>query len=248
MDTLSQITSSPYFSMVGFLVGLIGLGTSIYFFIQSRTLKQIAWKTEDSKLIEENITKIENVQVSYQGKPVNRLKSSRITFWNSGSTVIDTDDIAAADPLGVKTDAEILSGKVIQTTNGANQVQVTIKNRSAEIIFDFLNPLDGAIIELMLEGNAIDFSGQIKGGSIYSANQDEEERHKITDGTSVGCWLVGMGCWVLVGGVTLFDPRTYQNLDPIKLPMLCIAALSVVAYPFLAFRLLKPRPRKPSRL
>lgn len=96
------------------------------------------------------------VKVIYNDKTVERLTKLIIVFWNDGSAVLDKNDIAESDPLKLSFDGEVLDARLLRQTKSVNQFRVTLDetyNNLANITFDYLDPKDGAVIEILHTSN-----------------------------------------------------------------------------------------------
>ncbi len=111
----------------------------------------------------------EEVEITFNGHAVPRLTSTQCFFWNAGKSSISGGDIVPGDPLRLEFDEgnEIVKARIVRTTRSVNNIQVDSppKAHRALITFDFLDPGDGALLEL-LHTSALRFpkvAGTIKG-------------------------------------------------------------------------------------
>src|SRR5438477_11312597 len=79
-------------------IGVLGLVTGYYFYRKSLREKMPCWSIKSNVLVQDNIARLEGVEISYNGQKVENLVISRILFWNNGSETIDSQDIALANP------------------------------------------------------------------------------------------------------------------------------------------------------
>lgn len=161
---------------IGTLIGIAGIVISIivsYYFYKKSQVKCIpAYQTKKIRIIDiENRINIDNVDIKYNNRKVNRLSKVYLVFWNDGNKTIDGKDIVDKDKLRVtfnSEDGEILSTKVIKVTRNVNEFRV-IPNKEkvneALIEFNFLDPSDGAVVEILhsLKKSELDINGSIKG-------------------------------------------------------------------------------------
>lgn len=108
------------------------------------------------------------VEVLYSSKPVQRLTKLVVIFWNDGTSVLDKADVAESDPLKLKVDGEVLSAQLLKQTKPVNQFRVRLDDtyiNIAHISFDYLDPKDGAVIEILHTAHEkyASFEGSIKG-------------------------------------------------------------------------------------
>lgn len=155
---------------VGSLIGLVGLivgGAGIFSYKIARSTAQPAYQQSYLKLLggEENNLPSE-VEVFYKNSKVSRLTKNRVIFWNNGTEVLDRSAIVSGDPISISYSKKtnILSFKVLRVTRDVVNFDV---HRPAEdaasllIDFDYLDPKDGAIIEILHDGS--DRYPQIRG-------------------------------------------------------------------------------------
>lgn len=94
------------------------------------------------------------VDINFQGKSVPRLALTEVYFWNAGKQMMRGDQIVEDDPLRCEFESsdKILKAHVAAVTRPVNKLTASVP-QSAEykaiIDFDYLNPKDGARIELL---------------------------------------------------------------------------------------------------
>jgi hypothetical protein len=97
---------------------------------------------------------MQDVEILYRGKHVDRLTRSDIIFWNSGKQTLYGSDIVADDAVRceLSPDALALEVRIIKCTRDANKFTARIDDNSQNRVilsFDYLDPQDGAVIELL---------------------------------------------------------------------------------------------------
>jgi len=95
-----------------------------------------------------------DVEVRYRGHPVERLTKTHLVLWNSGKATIRGTDIVEDDPIRCEflPESQVLEVSVVQSTRLANKVFVKPVNDHSNwaiITFDYLDPQDGATIEIL---------------------------------------------------------------------------------------------------
>ena len=110
------------------------------------------------------------VSVLFKGATIARLTKTVLVFWNNGTDVLDQNRIVAGDPITISFDEEdrILGYRVLATTrdaNGFSIVQDNICPHKLLIDFSYLDPGDGASVELLHDSKRRypDVAGSIKG-------------------------------------------------------------------------------------
>jgi hypothetical protein len=140
---------------VGSLISLSGLIAALIIYRASRVGARPVFQAKVLRLLsKENPALPSEVEVYYQGSPVPRLTRVHIIIWNSGTRLLRGTDIVQEDPLRFVVDSsgKILNASLVKTTRGTNKFAVSIvQDRPNELLcqFDYLDPGDGATIELL---------------------------------------------------------------------------------------------------
>src|ERR1043165_89665 len=140
---------------------------SIYFYLKSRRFRQVICTYESTTLQSKAHP---DVEITFRGESVINLTRTIIALWNGG-----TDEIRAGDiPNGVypkiklETTARILSATVLATSKPNINFSIAHTSGSTVIVtFDYLNPADGGVLEVLSERPArrtIDVDATIIGG------------------------------------------------------------------------------------
>ncbi|WP_141441353.1 hypothetical protein [Vreelandella titanicae] len=159
---------------VGSLIGLIGIllgAVGIFSYRISKSIAKPSYQKSSLRLIgrEENNLPQE-VVVTYKGMVVDRLTKTTLILWNNGTEVLDGKDVVQTDPLVIAflEGDSILSYKILKQANSANKILVekdSEKPNQLGIVFDYLNPNDGWILEILhdSESRYPEVIGSIKG-------------------------------------------------------------------------------------
>lgn len=160
---------------IGSLIGLIGIMISAimsyHFYKKSEQKALPTYQRTTTRIMDiENAVNIDNIEIKYKGKKINRLIRTYIVFWNDGNKTIDGKDILERDRLRCDfgdNEGEILSTNIVKRTRDVNDFDVTVNpENEREILFsfNFLDTKDGALIEVLHTFNGIPrVSGTIKG-------------------------------------------------------------------------------------
>ncbi len=137
--------------LLGFVVGLIG----IILYLRSRIGGRPTCLMETLRLISMGTQELpEEVKILYKGDEVPRLSLTHAYFWNSGKATIGSEQMVENDPLCFTFDGsdEILKADIATSDRYVNKFSVTVppdsKNK-ARVAFDFIDPNDGARIDLL---------------------------------------------------------------------------------------------------
>lgn len=102
--------------------------------------------------------RIPQLNISFKGIPISTLTVSRVAIWNAGSEPLLNSALVRSDHLRINVrDGAILESSVLKTTNRATDFRVGAhildkpfgNTVAVEVAFDFLNPGDGGVIEIV---------------------------------------------------------------------------------------------------
>ena len=151
-------------SILGLLVGVIGIVLTIAFYSKSR----LAYQVRDFPLVgQPGATPYGAVTILFNDSAVPRVTVTQLAFWNAGKTTVRRADIVEKDPISLSFDKDtvILGSRALRASKSVNDVQLVLDTDSrfrALLTFDYLDRGDGAILEIMHTG-----SGQAKiAGSV----------------------------------------------------------------------------------
>jgi hypothetical protein len=140
---------------VGSILGIVGIALSIWFYFKSQQKADPVAVIESMRLVGGPHQSLPNqIEILYEGKPVPRVTKSVVRIWNAGNVTLDGKDVVPTEPIRLVTDenSEILSASILLRTRKVNGANVTLgqdKRNCATVSFDFLDPADGFVIELL---------------------------------------------------------------------------------------------------
>ena len=137
--------------LLGLVVGVIGL----YLYFKSRIGPRPAFQMRSLRLIGKEEQQLpRDVQILFNKTEVSRLTLTRVWIWNCGTETIRGSQMVEDDTLRCvfDPDTRILSATVASATRTVNKFAVNqpaVKLNEAHLTFDFLDPNDGARVELL---------------------------------------------------------------------------------------------------
>lgn len=157
IDTGPLLSNWP--NWLGIAIGLIGTGIAIFQVVKPQVGARVHCAVQGATLVDtgdevgRQILPRE-VEIFFDGLQVPRISRTEILFWNSGTTAIRGEDIVERHPIKFGWEGEILFASLARTTRPANEF--TVKTEKNEIVLDFLflNPGDGARIEVFHTSNS----------------------------------------------------------------------------------------------
>lgn len=244
-------------------IGLAGLVIGFILYAKARVRPVLAYQRRDILLIGGNQRMLpDEVQISFRGAPVPHLAGTYMVIWNAGGNSIRGSDIVNSDPLRFVFPAEVqvLRVRVLSTTRDVIDFRaVPSDTQHSEILwtFDFLDPGDGAAVELLHTGRRGDSEvrGTIRGlpKGLTSRGRILPEKTPITGRSRlarqpraalvivIGLIISMVGAWGWIGEALL---HTYDGAT--KWPLVVVGVV-VYAAPGVAF-LLANRRRFPRAL
>ena len=137
------------------VVTIISLAIALLSYYMPRKRQKLQFQTVSVQYFEEEdyILPAE-VEMSFRGERVTRLAKALLIVWNGGTDVLRGEDIVQQDPLTIKLEGtgKILSHSIVGVTSQGNRVLAIMRTDSqSEILltYDYLNPGDGAVIQVM---------------------------------------------------------------------------------------------------
>jgi hypothetical protein len=157
MKDISQLLNQAWIGTIvgilGFLVGIIGL----ILWYASKSRSRLAAQANSLELVGPNAVFPSDLEFLFKGQKVLNVTLSRIAIWNVGNTTLKGDQITTSDPLRIITNdgSNILEATIRACTRQVNGFTCTSRAVSNEIVcqFDYLDPGDGALIQIIHTGN-----------------------------------------------------------------------------------------------
>ncbi len=187
MDGIREILNQGW---IGTVIGFFGIviGVILAYFFRPRA--RIAAQINTLQLLGRNSVLPTDIEFLFRGNNVPNVTMSRIAIWNKGNTTIRGDQIVGSDPLCIITSDEstILDTIILTRTRQVNAfacIAQQQKRNQVECRFDYLEPDDGALIQLIHTGNdKVEIKGSLRGipkgvsvvGNPYKEKQQEQTR------------------------------------------------------------------------
>lgn len=141
---------------VGSLIGIVGVISGIvgiFSYKISRSTAKPAFQKRSLHLLgREKDNLPDAVVITYNGVAVDQLTKNTIVIWNNGTEVLNGEDLVKSDQLRIQLPegTNLLSWKISKTTKDANNFLLSqVSSNKLEINFTYLDPNDGASIELL---------------------------------------------------------------------------------------------------
>lgn len=166
MTLVDALVHHDYFPLFTFIIGVL---VTVFFYYKSIRSKQLKYVIKSNNLIKDHSSVLSDLSIRYKDEKVKDLTATRLMFWNSGKVTIDGNDNTSAKPLSLKVDENIkvLEASLLGENNAAAQIKLVKESEdSLRIEFDYLDSMDGAIINLIhtgIDSNGILLRGKVKG-------------------------------------------------------------------------------------
>lgn len=155
LDFLGQGWVGTAIGAIGTLIGIAGLLFAIGTWMTSRVGARPVVQMRSLRIIGAiKAVAGDEVQVFYNGTRVPRLTRTHVIFWNSGRKTLYCGETVASDPIRFELapDEGFVRARIVKTSRATNEFSVDfdLGTRSRVLCsFDYLDPGDGAIIELL---------------------------------------------------------------------------------------------------
>lgn len=152
LATFRQVLNAGWVSSA---IGLVSLAVALIIYRASIIRARPVYQRRGLRLIGGNDKALpDEVEIRFRGQVVERLGKVYIVFWNSGTALLRGSDIIDNDPLRCECakGSRILEARAVKITRPTTKFAVKLNPtvpHSAIITFDYLDPGDGAIIELL---------------------------------------------------------------------------------------------------
>lgn len=164
------------------IVGIIGVAVGIIgTYLPNR--KVIKYRVKCTEIITATAAQFPRLVVNLDGKPIQNLILTTITFQNIGYQTIASSDIAQLEPLGAHVSGECF-GYILNSSNSNSALTATQTRVDApegthggctlNLQFDFLKRKDCLKVSLWHDG-AVSVRGELKSGKLKKNDKGKEE-------------------------------------------------------------------------
>lgn len=180
MGTLKTLQESPVAWAILSTAAFVSIFLAIYFGIKGNKYKRITYSKKTNKIVSLKNVGVESLRLFFNEKEIEDVSITRIAIWNSGNERIDSTDIVIKKPLkvrlkeGQRNTSHILDCSIDYITDesifgNTDPAQIELINSTYTILFDYMAPSDGLILQVVHTGEAddIDVNCQIKGGKSF---------------------------------------------------------------------------------
>lgn len=152
-------------TIITFIIALI---VGYFFYSKGKPNKNLKTHSENFLIIDRSkADSPEQIEILFLGNKIESLYKTLIYFWNDGNQIIKADDLKTIDRLKISTNenAKILSVEIVKCTRDVINFYLAKDGEDYQVNFDYLDPTDGVLIEVLHTGNSenLFFSGTVMG-------------------------------------------------------------------------------------
>jgi hypothetical protein len=225
-------------------IGLFVVGIPVTWLLARRNRQKpdVRYAIDQEELIAPEDSLLDGgLELKFRGSALTRLTRTYVAVWSKRGDTVRREDLTAADPLRIELEPSdaVLSARVVTMSRSQIQVAVSVPQANiAELSFDFLDPKDGFIVELLHRTNAeAELHGTLKGCDLHAVKGADldtrsRERAKLSLLARIRDKYRGPGMFVFAVGIVLlasvilmllaeylsWDVRALLGLDPREVP------------------------------
>lgn len=177
---LDELMTNPIAWLFLSICTVFAVVFAVVTWIKGKKNKSITYLQKSYPVFQKGESCIPNVKVSYNNNEISDFTITRYAIWNNGNETINDIDIVQSKPLTIEAKAglsELLDADIILSSEDTNQFVVNVEDNCARIKFDYMDPKDGIILQVLHTGkpSALAVECKIKGGHLKK--NDYKERH-----------------------------------------------------------------------
>ena len=167
---LNSLMQNPYAWALLSLCTIFSVVLAIWTYLKGKRKLEISCFCNANEIVRSGKNLVADLQLLYQGKPIDNLTITRYVIWNSGNSVLNYSDIVKTKPLqiiAVDDDVEFLDATIITESDPTNKFEIEeFSNQHVKLKFDYVEKNDGIVVQLLHTGKkqSITIDCKIKGG------------------------------------------------------------------------------------
>lgn len=173
----------------------------------------------------------DDLDLTLGGRTISTISRTYIAVWNARGDTIRNTDILETDPLRIVVGEgdDILRSRIISTSRvqcGASLQESLLDSRTLEVTFDFLDPKDGMVIEVLHHGEAsAELVGTLRGATIKDRGEDALNP-RVLEVASTG------SAWAMYFHRSGRHGRRFPRLSAVTPPLVQLLLLGYLLYVF----------------
>ena len=149
--------TNPYAWLFLSALSVFSVIFGVWTWYASKQRKEISILCKSDEIIKAGKQRINGLNVTFDGREIEDLTSTKFYIWNSGNQVLHNADIVPSKPLRIHTEkATILDAQILRVSDDTNAFMIA--SASDEIItiaFDFVEKGDGLLVQVLHTGNLV---------------------------------------------------------------------------------------------
>lgn len=210
---------NPWFTLSGWLIGVVGLIAAFYYGIKGKSKKELSYMiVQSEKLITSGKKRVPKLHLLFESKEIYDITVTTCTIWNTGTQTINQSDIVSGNAIKICPieGSRILDVQILATNRETNKFEIEkVEDAVAILNFDYIDPKQGATVQIVHEGCAISFDCEIKGGAFKEKENPNLYKQKSTlyYMTTAKFWrrYVGMMTILLLAIGVMFELDSLQG-------------------------------------
>ena len=210
---------NPLFTLSGWLIGVAGLIAAFYYGIKGKSKKELSYMiVQSEQLITSGKKRVPKLHLLFENKEIYDITVTTCTIWNTGTQTINRSDIVSGNALKIYPieGSRILDIQILATNRKTNKFEIEkVEDAVAILNFDYIDPKQGATVQIVHEGCTISFDCEIKGGAFKEKENPNLYKQKSTlyYMTTAKFWriYVGMMTILLLAVGVMFEIDNLQS-------------------------------------
>lgn len=170
---IDELMYNPIAWVVLSFCTIAALAFAVFTWFKGKKRREISFVLSTFGIVRGGVNVIEGFKLLYDNVEIENLTVSKLAIWNSGNETINSADIVTAKPLRISCteDMRILSSKIITENEESNLFHICyIDEKNVNIVFDYIDPKNGVVVQLLHTGYAKDINveGKIKSGKLLA--------------------------------------------------------------------------------
>lgn len=206
MEVVIDFLTKSWVATLLALVSLVAtIALPIYMGRKSARTPALSYMSYGQKVVSNDFD--EDLEIRFRGEKIPRLCTCRLIIWNAGNTSIGSSlfPVCNGPHIALENNAKAVEVRVFRD-DSANNVRLDESDEGLKLTFDFLDPGDGFVVQVLHTGEDPDLRllGRLKGISIRHQTDRQIERWVMRDYLLYGMaitFILGVGTYITAEGV-----------------------------------------------
>lgn len=202
MDLIvKSVSQNHYFVLLTGVASLISFIIGVTLPIMQRKKKQLAYSLSTTELVNDKLSKVDGLDVTFKGVGVDQLSVTSVSIVNNGNEIIKKDDFHDDHELKICVSddkCELIDAKVTKQSSDTVGCEVSIKNNEIFVHFKIFEKKDCVSVNIYhtgSENSEFKIEGKIIAGKIVHSDFGEGRKiPKIVIFTLLLSIIVQLGC------------------------------------------------------